>query len=62
MEEAAYRALINLGTGYLDNQGRHLRLAPGMQVSAELNLGSRTVLEYLLSPIQRTVAEAARER
>jgi len=33
-----------------------------MQVSAEVNLGSRTVLEYLLSPIQKTVSEAARER
>jgi len=27
-----------------------------------LNLGSRSVLEYLLSPIQKTVAEAGRER
>ena len=34
----------------------------GVQVSVELNLGTRTVLEYLLSPIQKTVAEAGRER
>jgi len=33
-----------------------------MQVSAEINLGSRTVLEYLLSPIQKTMHEAGRER
>ena len=62
MEVAAYRTLINLGSSYLESQGRQHRLAPGMQVSAEVNLGSRTVLEYLLSPIQKTVSEAARER
>jgi HlyD family secretion protein len=33
-----------------------------MQVSAEINLGSRTVMQYLLSPIQKTVHEAGRER
>jgi HlyD family secretion protein len=38
------------------------RLAPGMQVTAEVNLGSRTVLEYLLSPVQKTVHEAGREK
>jgi hypothetical protein len=26
---------------------------PGMQVNAEIHLGTRTVLEYLLSPVQR---------
>jgi membrane fusion protein, hemolysin D len=33
-----------------------------MQVTAEINLGSRTVLEYLISPVQETVHEASRER
>jgi len=42
--------------------GKPQRLAPGMQVSAEINLGSRTVLEYLLSPVQKAVQEAGRER
>ena len=37
-------------------------MCAGMQVSAEINLGSRTVLEYLLSPIQKTLHEAGRER
>jgi hypothetical protein len=43
------------------DQVRH-KLSPGMQVTAEMNLGSRTVLEYLLSPVQKTVHEAGRER
>jgi len=52
-QEAAYRALINLSSDYLQSQGRQLRLVPGMQVNAEIHLGTRTVLEYLLSPVQK---------
>jgi membrane fusion protein, hemolysin D len=33
-----------------------------MQVSAEIHLGTRTMLEYLLSPVQKVSHEAARER
>jgi len=62
VEEAAYRTLINLGTSYLESQGRQLRLAPGMQVNAEIHLGTRSVLEYLLSPVQKVAHEAGRER
>jgi hemolysin D len=32
-----------------------------MLVSAEVNLGSRTVMEYLLSPVQKITHEAGRE-
>jgi HlyD family secretion protein len=36
-------------------------LSPGIQVNAEIKLGTRTVLEYLLSPVQKTLHEAGRE-
>jgi multidrug efflux pump subunit AcrA (membrane-fusion protein) len=39
-----------------------MRLVPGMQVNAEIHLGTRSVLEYLLSPVQRVAHEAGRER
>lgn len=62
-QEAAYRTLIDLGGGYyLESQGRRLKLAPGMQVNAEIHLGTRSVLEYLLSPVQKVAYEAGRER
>ena len=61
-QKAAYLALIHLNSDYLDSQGRHLRLVPGMLVNAEIHLGTRTVLEYLLSPVQRITYEAGRER
>jgi HlyD family secretion protein len=37
-------------------------LSPGMQMISEVHLGSRTVLEYLLSPVRKTLQEAGRER
>jgi hemolysin D len=35
---------------------------PGMQVVAEINQGSRTVMKYLLSPVSKTLYESGRER
>ena len=62
VHEAAYRASINLSSDYLQSQGRHMRLVPGMQVNAETHLGTRSVLDYLLSPVQKVVHETGRER
>jgi len=62
MQEAAYRALISLNSGYLESQGQRLRLVPGMLVNAEIHLGTRSVIEYLLSPVQKIAHEAGRER
>ena len=62
LREAAYRALVSIESAFLESRGEHLALVPGMLVMAEIHLGTRTVLEYLLSPVQRLVREAARER
>lgn len=37
-------------------------ITPGMQVVAEINQGHRSVLAYLLAPLQRITQEAAHER
>jgi hemolysin D len=62
MGPLAYRALIELAAQELEYEGRRHGLTPGMQVAAEIHLGTRTVLEYLLSPVQRAFHDAARER
>jgi HlyD family secretion protein len=62
VQDSAYRALITLASSHLESHSRQLRLVPGMQVSAEIHLGTRTVLEYLLSPVQKIAHEAGRER
>lgn len=60
---AVYKARIKLDAQTLkDSSGNALQLAPGMQTVAEINQGKRTVLEYLLSPVQKVAAEAGRER
>ena len=58
---SGFRALIELPEPFLQAQGKRYRLSPGMQVSAEIKLGTRTVMEYLLSPVQKTLQEAGRE-
>ncbi len=58
----AFRALIDLQSEYLEADDRSYALAPGMQVIAEVHLGERTVLEYLLSPVRKAFHEAGRER
>lgn len=62
MGPLTYRASIALKTQSLTAGGETYALAPGMQVAAEINLGTRTVLEYVLSPVQKAFHEAARER
>jgi len=58
----SYRALVALNASQLEAQGLRFKLTPGMQVAAEIHLGNRSVIEYLLSPIQKTAHEAGRER
>jgi HlyD family secretion protein len=62
MGPLAYRTLVDLASQELETDGRRYRVASGMQVAAEIHLGTRTVLEYLLSPVQKAFHEAARER
>ncbi|MEP7057930.1 MAG: HlyD family efflux transporter periplasmic adaptor subunit, partial [Caldimonas sp.] len=57
-----YRALVAIGSTAIEHDGQRLMLAPGMQTSAEILLGSRSVLDYLLSPVRKGFHEAARER
>ncbi|MFY9260040.1 MAG: HlyD family type I secretion periplasmic adaptor subunit [Gallionella sp.] len=57
-----YRALIDLKAQKLIAEGIHHKLTPGMQVTAEIHLGTRSILEYLLSPVVGAFQEAARER
>ena len=60
--QLSYRTLVALKSSELESRGLRFKLTPGMQVSAEINLGTRTVLQYLLSPIQKNLHEAWRER
>lgn len=58
-----YKALVRLHSQALAASAQApLKLEAGMQVVAEIHQGSRTVMEYLLSPVRAVVHEAGRER
>lgn len=58
-----YKARIRLDAQTLTGpQGNKLQMTAGMQIVVEINQGKRTVMEYLLSPVQKAVQEAGRER
>jgi HlyD family secretion protein len=57
-----YRALVLLQQQQLNHSAKTLALSTGMQVHAEIHTGRRSVLDYLLSPIQKIAHEAGRER
>ena len=57
-----YKTIVEMKGQELVAQGVRYTLAPGMQVAGEIHLGTRTVLEYLLSPVTKAFHEAGRER
>lgn len=57
-----YKARVALAARSLAHDGGQLHLSPGMQVTAEVTLGRRSVMEYLLSPVSRAFQQAGRER
>jgi HlyD family secretion protein len=62
MGPLAYRALVDLKSQTLAVDKESYRVSSGMQVAGEIHLGTRSILEYLLSPVRKAWHEAARER
>lgn len=57
-----YKALVTLKQMQLKMDGENFPLTAGMRTNAEIWLGERTVLQYLLSPVRKAWHEAGRER
>ena len=57
-----YKALVSLESMHLEMNGQRHDLSAGMQTNAEILLGTRSVMEYLLSPVRKAWHEAGRER
>ncbi len=57
-----YKARIALHTTTLKRDGKSFEAKPGMQAVVDVQLGERSLLEYLTSPLKKAVLEAARER
>jgi hemolysin D len=59
---ATYKVLVTLDEQKLRARGEQFKLVPGMQVIAEIKQGNRTVMEYLLSPVQKALHDSGREK
>jgi len=59
---AIFPATLGLAADSIDVDGKRIHLSPGMNVTAEIRTGKRRVIEYLLSPVQRTLTESLGER
>ena len=60
--EPYYKAVITMEKNHVGSEaGRNLVL-PGMVVDASINTGGKTLLEYLLKPVYRSLNNAFRER
>lgn len=61
-ESPVYVARIGLQCDLPANAELCRRVTPGMTVQAEIRTGTRRIIDYLLSPLAKTVSEAGRER
>jgi membrane fusion protein, adhesin transport system len=61
LEEGYYRILVRIEDSGREKNGMNLTPMPGMTTIVELPTGEKTVLEYLIRPLQ-SVTQALRER
>jgi hemolysin D len=59
---AIFPISVVLSESSINVDGKQIRLAPGMNLSAEIKTGRRRVIDYLLSPVQQHISESLTER
>ena len=59
---SVYVATIGLPHASISVDGRTVPLTAGLNATADIRTGSRSIASYMLSPLQTTVAQAGRER
>jgi HlyD family secretion protein len=61
ISSAYYLARITIGEPRLENMKADARLLPGMTLDAEVVVGDRSVISYLVWPLTKGLHEAIRE-
>lgn len=59
--DAYYKSRISLTTTHLKKMPERARLLPGMTLTAEIVVGKRSVMSYLLWPLKRALDESMQE-
>jgi len=57
-----YPTRVSMDRSAIQVEGRQVNLSPGMAVTVEIKTGQRRVIEYLLSPLLKSIKESLRER
>lgn len=57
-----YSTSLRMARNTIWVDGREEKLLPGMQVTAEIIIGQRRIIEYFLAPLQQHLQESVRER
>jgi hemolysin D len=57
-----YPTRVSMDRATIQVEGKQVNLSPGMAVTVEIKTGQRRVIEYLLSPLLKSVKESLRER
>ncbi len=53
-EMTYFKVRIKTQKSYMERNGKHLKIIPGMTVSVDIITGKKTVLDYILKPILKT--------
>jgi hemolysin D len=59
---AIFPASLLFHQSAINVDGKRIKLAPGMNLTAEIKTGKRRVIDYLLSPVQQHLGESLHER
>ena len=57
-----FEVQLRTARDFLEHDGRRLAIGPGMPVDASILTGQRTVMQYLLKPVLKTLHSAMQER
>ena len=57
-----YPTRVSIDRSTMQVAGKQVNLSPGMAVTVEIKTGQRRVIEYLLSPLLKSINESLRER
>lgn len=60
--QLVYATRVRLERSTILVNGKTVNLSPGMAVSVEIRTGKRRIIEYLLSPLLKSLQESLRER
>lgn len=57
-----YPTRVTMDRSTIQVEGKPVNLSPGMAVTVEIKTGQRRIIEYLLSPLLKSIKESLRER